>query len=93
MAHAAFDRYYLSPVAARAAMMAVHRTLALALVGLAQDVAAAPHDAGPKNTAAPKPHLVYILSDNLYVSQTAARGRTKEPSALLSHRRISAGNQ
>jgi hypothetical protein len=63
-------------------MMAVHRTLALALVGLAQDVAAAPHDAGPENTAAPKPHLVYILSDNLYAPPTAARGRTKEQGTI-----------
>ena len=56
-------------------MTAVHRALALALVGLAQDVAAAaaPYDAGPENTAAPKPHLVYILSDNLYVSHGRAR--------------------
>lgn len=42
-------------------MALMHAALALALLGLAQ---AAASD-GEDNTAAPKPHLVYILSDNL----------------------------
>ena len=68
----------------------VHRALALLALGIAQDVvAAAPQHAGSERTAAPKPHLVYILSDNLYVSHDRARRLRLR----FSHRRVSAAGR